>query len=107
MASPQHSTLREARAQYFRENGIEEDGGYGRKWVRIKLGPVPVVFPNTTGRRAVLLQHDLHHVATGYDTTLVAEAEFGAWDLASGCGHYSPPWILHLGPLVTGPFLSS
>jgi hypothetical protein len=71
MAASQHSTLREARAQYLRENGLDEDGGYARNWVTIKLGPVPLMFLNTNARRAVLLQHDLHHVATGYDTTLV------------------------------------
>lgn len=81
MAAPPHWTLREARAQYFRENGLEEDGGYARDWVRIKIGPVPISFPNTKGRRAALLPHDLHHVATGYDTTLVGEAESGGLDL--------------------------
>jgi hypothetical protein len=84
MPSSRYTTLREARARCFRENGIDEDGGYARKWVK-KLGPVPVLFPNTSGRRAALLPHDLHHVATGYGTTLVGEAEIGAWELASGC----------------------
>jgi hypothetical protein len=106
MAFSQHSTLREARAQYFRENGIAEDGGYDRKWVRIKLGPVPLVFPNTSGRRAALLQHDLHHLATGYDTTLVGDAEIGAWELASGCRHYYAAWILNLMAVVTGLVLA-
>jgi hypothetical protein len=99
-------TLREARARYFRANGIAEDGGYAGRWVRIKLGPVPVVFPNTKGRRAVLLQHDLHHVATGYDTTLVGEAEIGAWELASGCRRHYVAWILNLGAVVTGLVLA-
>jgi hypothetical protein len=106
MASSRDLTLREARAQYFRASGIEDDGGYARKWVKIKLGPVPVVFPNTTGRRAALLPHDLHHVATGYDTTLVGEAEIGAWELASGCRHYYAAWVLNLGAAVTGLFLA-
>ena len=106
MASSRHATPREARAQYFRENGIDEDGGYAQKWVRIKLGPVPILFPNTTGRRAALLQHDLHHVATGYDTTLVGEAEIGAWELASGCRDYYAAWILNLGAVVTGLVLA-
>jgi hypothetical protein len=95
-----------ARDQYLRENGIDEDGGYARKWVRIKLGPVPVLFPNTTGRRAALLPHDLHHVATGYGTTLVGEAEIGAWELASGCRHFYAAWILNLGAVVIGLFLA-
>jgi hypothetical protein len=94
MASSRHATLREARARYFLQNGIDEDGGYARKWVRIKLGPVPVWFPNTTGRRAALLPHDLHHVATGYGTTLVGEAEIGAWELAE----WLPPLLCGVDP---------
>ena len=106
VASSSRLTLREARTQYFRENGIDDDGGYAKEWVRIKLGPVPVSFPNTTGRRAALLPHDLHHIATGYDTTLVGEAEIGAWELASGCRDYYAAWILNLGAVVIGLFLS-
>lgn len=99
-------TLREARAQYFRDNGLDEDGGYDRKWVKVRIGPLPVVFPNTKARRAALLPHDLHHVATGYDTSLVGEAEIGAWELASGCRGYYAAWILNLGAAVTGLFLA-
>jgi hypothetical protein len=106
MASSPDVTLHEARARYFRENGFAEDGGYADAWVRVKLGPVPIVFPNTNGRRAALLRHDLHHVATGYDTTLVGEAEIGAWELASGCGRYYAAWILNTGAVVTGLFLA-
>ena len=106
MTSPRHWTLREARAQYLRENGLGEDGGYGPRWVRIKIGPVPIVFPNTNGRRAALLPHDLHHVATGYDTTLAGEAEIGAWELGSGCRHYYAAWILNLGAVSIGLFLA-
>jgi hypothetical protein len=99
-------TLREARAQYFRDNGLDEDGGYDRKWVKVRIGPLPVVFPNTNARRAALLPHDLHHVATGYGTSLVGEAEIGAWELASGCRGYYAAWILNLGAVVTGLFLA-
>jgi hypothetical protein len=106
MASSHDTTLREARAQYFQENGLEEDGGYAKNWVRIKLGPVPVSFPNTAGRQAALLPHDLHHVATGYETTLIGEAEIGAWELASGCGDYYAAWILNLGAVAIGLFLA-
>jgi hypothetical protein len=99
-------TLREARAQYFRDNGLDQDGGYDSKWVKVRIGPLPVVFPNTKARRAALLPHDLHHVATGYDTSLVGEAEIGAWELASGCRGYYAAWILNLGAAVTGLFLA-
>ena len=100
------TTLKEARARYFRENGFAEDGGDAVRWVRIKLGPVPLSFPNTKGRRAALLPHDLHHVATGYATTLIGEAEIGAWELASGCRHYYAAWVLNAGAAVIGLFLA-
>src|SRR4029450_3554253 len=96
------TSLWQARAEYFRKNGFGEDGGYTLSWVKIMLGPVPVWFPNTRGRRAALLQHDLHHIATGYDTTLVGEAEIGAWELASGCRHYYAAWVLNMGAVGIG-----
>jgi ubiquinone biosynthesis protein Coq4 len=74
--------------------------------VRIKIGPLPVSFPNTEGRRAALLPHDLHHVATGYATTLVGEAEIGAWELGSGCQHYYAAWILNMGAVLMGLVLA-
>jgi hypothetical protein len=45
-------------------------------------------------------------VATGYDTTLVGEAEIGAWELASGCRHYYAAWVLNLGAVLIGLVLA-
>ena len=64
------TTVREARAQYFAANGFDETS-YREKWAKIKLGPVPVLLPNTKARQAALL-HDLHHVATGYVLALLS-----------------------------------
>jgi hypothetical protein len=60
------------------------DGGRDARWVRADIGPIPFAFPNSEGRRRVLLAHDLHHVLTGYGTDLVGEGEVGAWELGSG-----------------------
>ena len=79
-------TLREGRRVYFAANGLPDDGGYRDRWVVIRVGGIPVfAFPNTEGRRAAVPFHDLHHVVTGYGTTLVGEAEIGAWELGSDC----------------------
>jgi len=96
------TSLQEARAEYFEANGLGEDGGYARRWAKVRLGPVPIWIRNTAGRRAALLPHDLHHVATGYDTTLIGEAEIGAWELASGCGHYYAAWLLNIAAVLIG-----
>jgi hypothetical protein len=94
--------VREARAEYFRANGFEADGGYDARWVKVKLGQVPVWFPNTAARRRAVRLHDLHHLATGYETSLVGEAEIGAWELAGGCEHYAAAWVLNIAAVLLG-----
>ena len=99
-------TIREARERYFRENGFGEDGGYGQRWVKIKVGPVPIWFPNTPGRQRAVRLHDLHHIAMGYETSLVGEAEIGAWEIAAGCANYYAAWFLNGCAVVMGLFLA-
>jgi hypothetical protein len=102
-----HATsLRQARAQYFRENGLGEDGGYSKRWVKVQVGPVPMWFPNTDGRRRAVRLHDLHHILTGYDTSWVGEAEIAAWELGSGCGAYYAAWILNAAAVIIGVFIA-
>ena len=72
------------------------DGGYGDAWVKFKVGPIPVAFPNTEGRVRAVRFHDLHHVLTGYGTSVLGEGEIGAWEVASGCHHHRAAWVLNL-----------
>ena len=94
-------TLRDARTQYFAENGFD-DGGYTATWVKVQAGPLPIYFPNTAARVRAVRFHDLHHVATGYTTTWTGEAEIGAWEVASGCAHHYAAWQLNLQALAIG-----
>src|SRR5262249_51968891 len=97
-------TVREARQAYFDANGFST-ATYNDRWVKLKLGVIrfrarplaslTVAFPNTRQRKRAIPLHDLHHVATGYDTTLVGEAEIGAWELGGGCGNYWAAWVLN------------
>lgn len=94
-----------ARERYFRENGFSP-AAYTDKWFTIKVGPIPVVLPNTQARRAAVKLHDLHHVATGYDTTYRGEAEIGAWEIGAGCGRYGAAWLLNLSAFGIGMWLA-
>src|SRR5690348_8708353 len=82
---PDELTMREARDRYFEANRFGADGGYASKWVDIKLGPIPMPFPNTASRVRAVKYHDLHHVLTGYDTDWRGEFEISAWEIAAGC----------------------
>jgi hypothetical protein len=95
------TTVREARAQYFAANGFDETS-YREKWAKLKLGWFPVVLPNTKSRQAALPLHDLHHVATGYDTTVTGEGEIAAFEIGGGCGRYVAAWVINAGGFALG-----
>jgi hypothetical protein len=95
------TSIIEARAQYFTENGFGE-GGYTERWVKLKAGPIPLAFPNTSARVTAVRFHDIHHVLTEYQTNWTGEAEIGAWEIASGCAHHYAAWLLNLQAMAIG-----
>jgi hypothetical protein len=90
------TTMREARARYWKENNFGEDGGYSDDWVKIKVGPIPFFIPNGQARKKAVGFHDLHHILTGYQTDWAGEAEIAAWEVASGCRDMWAAWVLNL-----------
>jgi hypothetical protein len=96
------TTLGEARDDWFHKQGLPLDGGYTKKWVPLKLGPIPLAIPNTSSRKQAVPLHDLHHLLTGYQTDWVGEFEIAAWEIAAGCGRYSFAWMINLQGLAAG-----
>jgi hypothetical protein len=94
-------TVASARAAYFAANGFSA-AAYVERWARVKLGPIPVVFPNTASRKRALPLHDLHHIATGFATTYTGEAEIGAWEIGGGCGDYAAAWLFNVTAFAYG-----
>ena len=86
--------LREARNHFFDESGFSEDQ-YSDRFVRLKFGPIPFLFPNTSARQRAVKVHDLHHVLTEYGTNWKGESEISAWELGSGCKDYIAAWVLN------------
>jgi hypothetical protein len=98
---PDGASVREARARYFADNGFG-DGGYDAKWVKLSLGGVPFGFPNTSARVRAVRLHDLHHVATGYDTDYTGEGEIAAYEIGSSCRGFVAAWVLNLYAMQIG-----
>jgi hypothetical protein len=88
-------TLRDGRDAYLTEYGFST-AAYTDKWVHVKFGPFPLVFPSTKTRRFAIRYHDLHHTLTGYRATPIGEAEIGAWEVATGCRRLWAAWVLNL-----------
>jgi hypothetical protein len=101
--------LGEAREDYFARNGFST-AAYEERWVRVKLGPLPIVFPNVASRRRAIRFHDLHHVLTGYGTDVRGEAQIGAWELAATFPDRGPrywaAWLLNSFMATLGLFIA-
>lgn len=93
MASMEGKSLQTARAEYFARNGLPPDGGYQAEWVHVRVGPFPFRFRNSPGRRRIAPAHDLHHVLTGYATSLVGEGEIGCFEIGSGLRDRTGLWL--------------
>ena len=91
-------TLEQARAAFLAQNGFSL-ATYDERWARVRVAGIPIIFPNVRSRRRAIRFHDLHHVLTGYATTLVGEAEIGAWEIAATFGDrggaYWAAWLLN------------
>jgi hypothetical protein len=99
-------SLRDALRRYFDDNGFGADGGYNSSWVELKVGPIPLPFPNTSARKKAVPFHDLHHIATGYGTDWSGEAEISAWELGAGCKNIIVAWQLNLSMAFVGCFFA-
>jgi hypothetical protein len=96
-------TLRAARTLLFEISGFGVDGGYGERWIKVKIGRLPIWLPNTEGRRQAVRLHDLHHILTEYPTTWRGEAEISAWEIgAGGLNRYYAGWVLDLMNVAQG-----
>ena len=100
------ATMSSARAHYYEVNGFGADGGDSLAWVPLDIFGMTLKIPNTDGRRRAVRIHDLHHIVTGYQTSLVGESEIGAWELASGCLRWPAATVLNLFALAIGIVLS-
>jgi hypothetical protein len=100
------TTVRAARDQYFAANGFST-ASYTDPWVSLgKLGPIPIGFPNSASRKRAIPLHDLHHVATGYQTTWIGEAEIAAWEIGGGCSDHWAAWVLNAAAFAYGAVLA-
>jgi hypothetical protein len=95
------SVVRDARQHYFDANGFSEAAN-AADWVKVKLGPIPIVFPNTSSRKRAIKVHDLHHIATEYSTSLLGEAEIASFEIAGGMTDHWAGWLLNAGAVSYG-----
>ena len=78
-------TVREALERHMTVHGLDAAAWSGARF-GIRIGPLPIPLPNPGWLKA----HDLHHVATGFETDLRGECEISAWEIRAG----TPTWMI-------------
>jgi len=82
-------TAAAARDKYLSENGFSTNT-YDDPWNEVSFLSFAFKLPNPPSRRRAIRFHDLHHVATGFGTDLIGEAEISAWELRRGVRGVGP-----------------
>jgi hypothetical protein len=101
---PETMNVRAARDAYLAENGFHI-AEYVADTATIRAFGHDFTIPNPRERKRAIPFHDLHHVATGYGTDLIGEAEASAWELAAGCPK-NVVLAINLGAMMLGLLLA-
>ena len=90
--------------RYLGENGFDR-ADYTAPTVEVEAFGRSFRLRNRPNRQWAIPLHDLHHVATGYGTDLIGEAEIGVWELRGGCRR-PVVYGLNIAAVVMGLFLA-
>ncbi len=92
---PAELAVRAGRDQYLTENGFTV-AAYSAPFTPASFLGLRFSVPNTERHKWAIKLHDLHHVATGYGTDIIGEAEISAWEARRGVGSLG----LYVGAIV-------
>lgn len=96
-------TIGELLPQFHQQYNLGEDGGINENKVKIEFSKyVYFFFPNWDNRRRAVEKHDIHHIVTGYPSTIKGEAEISIWEVSSGCTNYWAAWFLDMQGMMLG-----
>lgn len=103
IADSDRQTPRELLPGFYKQYDLDDDGGQRSSYVKVELTrKIFLYIPNFDARRKAVFKHDVHHIATGYTSTLKGETEISAWEIASGCRHYWVAWVLDMQAIMMG-----
>lgn len=98
-----NQTPREILNKFYKENNLGQEGGLNSSYVRIEISSkFYFYFPNFKARRKAVIKHDIHHLLTGYETTISGESEISAWEIGSGCKSYWAVFLIDTGGVMLG-----
>ena len=88
---------------FYKQYNLEYDGGQSLPYVRIELLKKIIVYiPNFKVRKKAIFKHDVHHLATGYQSNFRGETEIGSWEIGSGIKKYWIAFMLDIQAVMIG-----
>lgn len=89
--------------EFHQQYNLGEEGGINESKVKIEFSKyVYFFFPNWDERRRAVEKHDIHHIVTGYPSTVKGEAEISIWEVSSGCTNFWAAWFLDMQGMMLG-----
>lgn len=91
--------------EFYKQNNIPKDGGYGDAFFKFSVFGLDLNLPNPKFRRDAIHVHDLQHVLNNCDTSWKGESFISGWEIATGMWKYFPLGLLSLWALGYGFWL--
>ena len=89
-------TLDKLLAEFYKKNGIDENGGINDDTFDINVLGINLKLPNLKFRKDMIHIHDIHHILNKCNTTWKGEAYIAGWEISTGFWKYFPICILSL-----------
>jgi len=89
-------TLDKLLAEFYKRNGIDENGGINDDTFAIKVLGINLKLPNPKFRKDMIHIHDIHHILNKCNTSWKGEAYIAGWEISTGFWRYFPICILSL-----------
>lgn len=89
-------TLDKLLAEFYKKNGIDENGGINDDIFDIKVLGINLKLPNLKFRKDMIHINDIHHILNKCNTTCKGAAYIAGWEISTGFWKYFPSCILSL-----------
>ena len=102
-ANMENQTPNQLLPAFYKQYNLPPDGGQSDSRVKVELTPkIHVFIPNFDARRKAVLRHDVHHLVTGFTTSLEGEGAISAWEISSGCANYWAALVINSQGMLMG-----
>ena len=99
-------TIQRLLEDFYKENGLPENGGDDQNTFHIKILGLNFKLPNPKFRKDVIHIHDIEHVLNDYDVSWKGEGFISGWEISTGLWKQFPIGLLSIWAMVYSFWIS-